>query len=274
MKYEYLNNGEALPAGHPHAGEIGVVIDFEDGRPATQRVYAADKDALLSKAFSMYGNSQARLTEVKSTMPRNGNGNAAPARQPAPPNPAAAIERTMQLTSDLNDPAKAGRAIVELIKQETGEDPAEQAENRRRRSATEAFVANNPDFVPGPGGALVRDRCVATYGDITTEGLQQSYDSLLAEGLIQSQPMEQTPATRGQEPSAQQPTTPRGTGVPPSRLGGGGGRPPQEPALTYAAIMKMSETPEYEERLRNEPGFQQKVNEAIEKHEKQFRKAG
>jgi hypothetical protein len=272
MKYEYLNNGEALPAGHPHAGEIGVVIDFEDGRPATQRVYASDKDALIAKAFAMYGNSQVRLAEVKAT--RQAPTAAAPTTPAAtPPNAVAEAERNMQLTSDLNDPAKAGKAIVEFIKKETGKDPVADAEFDRRRAATEQFIANNPDFVPGPGGRLIRDRCLAWYGDVTTEGLQQAYDSLLREGLIQSQ-QEASPATNGQEPSA--PTqTPRGTGVPPSRLGGGGGRPPAAPKLTYEEVLRISETPEYERRLREEPGFQQKVNEACKEFEgRQTRRAG
>jgi hypothetical protein len=273
MRTEFLNDGNPLPTGHPHAGEIGVLIDFEDGRPATQRVYAADKDALLAKAFSMYGNSQARLTEVKSitrTPP--------PARTPPPPDPAERVERQMQLTADLADPNKAGKAIVEFIRQETGTDPAADAELARRKAATQQFVDNNPEFVPGPAGALVRDRCVAKFGDITVEGLQQSYDSLKAEGLIDSRQMEQTPPATppGSEPSAQQPAAPRGTATSyrPSTIGNGG-RPPAAPKLTYEEVLRISETPEYERRIREEPGFQQKVNEACEEFEKRStRRAG
>jgi hypothetical protein len=272
MRYEFLNEGQPLPTGHPHAGEIGVLIDFEDGRPATQRVYAADKDALLGKAFSMYGNSQARLTEVKSTV-RTAQPTTPAAPPAAPPNPAAQVERQMQLTADLSDPNRAGKAILELIKQETGTDPAADAELARRKAATLQFVANNPEFVPGPAGALVRDRCVAVYGDITVEGLQDSYDSLKAEGLIDSRQMEQTPATPGTEPSAQQPPAPRGTATSyrPSTIGTSG-RAPATPKLTYEEVLRISETPEYERRLREEPGFQQKVNEACTEFEK--RRAG
>lgn len=273
MRTEFLNNGNPLPTGHPHAGEIGVIIDFEDGRPATQRVYAADKDALLSKAFSMYGNSQARLTEVKATVPRTPRETATPT---TPAKTELSVEQRMQLTSDLNDPAKAGRAVVELIRAETGVDHVANAELARRKAATQQFVDNNPDFVPGPSGALVRDRCAAQTGDITVEGLQQAYDSLKAEGLIDSRQMEHTPATPGLEPSAQQPQAPRGTATSyrPSTIGNGG-RAPAAPKLTYEDVLRISETPEYEERLRNEPGFQQKVNEACEEFENRSkRRAG
>ena len=50
----------------------------------------------------------------------------------------------MQLTSDLNDPARAGKAIVELFKQETGVDPVEQNELQLAPAANPEAAAEPP----------------------------------------------------------------------------------------------------------------------------------
>lgn len=283
MKHEYLNGGEPLPAGHPHAGEIGIVLDFEDGRPHPQKIYAADNQAMTAKLVGMYGNTQARLTEEKMKT------RALPRPEGTPQTPTApvadqplTVDQRMQLTAELGDPARAGKALLTLVKAETGVDlsklgekEASQEEVGRLRIASETFVRNNPDFVPNKVNAnLLRDRAFARSGQITLESLQSAFEELKEDGVLQSGSQEQTPTARTDEPSAQHQERPGGnaTSVRPSSLGGQR-RSGAEPKLTYDDYLKMAETPEYEDRLRNEPGFSQKVNEAFEASQK-VRRAG
>jgi hypothetical protein len=144
MKWEYLNNGEAFPPGHRKEGQLGVTIDFEDGRPETQNVYAATQAELLDKVVRMYGNTQVRYAEVKRAQASSPNPPAAPTRLTA--------EQTIQNVADLDDPAKAGAAAVALIQEETGVDlravaAAEKAkqEATRMQGEVDSFMAANPE---------------------------------------------------------------------------------------------------------------------------------
>lgn len=266
MKSYFLNDGNPLPSDHHKAGMIGMVIDMEDGSPQPQRVYAKDRDELLNKLATMYGNTQLRITEVKREHQTRENGNG------EPPKPARLTpELRQQYTEDLKDPAKAATAIAVLHQDATGfnaaeerQRAAEQEQFRAMEQATGDFLANNPDFPVGPAGALVRDRAWARTGTITLASLQDAYDTLKEEGLIvlPSTPREQRQI---EEPSPSAQTEPRratSTGVRPSTLGTGR-MPEQRPKLSYEELVKLAATPEYEQRLRNEPGFAELVNQTV-----------
>lgn len=277
MKTEYLNGGNPLPTGHRKAGQIGVMLDFEDGRPEPQYVYAESKEALADKLLTMYGSASLRVQELKKADRTPSSAPGAPAAT-APTAPAAPARMTaderMQAAADITDPAKAPSAIRSLIKDEFGVDLQQQAEQRRqteehdrRVQATADFLRDHPDYVPTQRNAvLLRDRTFARVGANFTEAdLAESFQALQDLGVLESAPSTQhQPATNTGEPTAPPPQRPRGsTGIPPTQLRGGRGPAPGGPSLTRAAIIAMSETEEYEERLRTEPGFQAKVDAVL-----------
>lgn len=275
-----LNDGNPLPTGHPRAGQYALSIERDGAGP--QRVYAESPTALTLKLASMYGTTQDRIAEVKEAerqaREQAAGATARPQAPHAPATPVVAAEDVMQATQDLSNPERATSAVKTLLRA-GGVDVDAEANTRRaseataelerkNREAVDEFVRRNPDFVPGPAGRLIRDRAFASAGSITVDSLQDAFDSLKEEGLLDSEPLE--PATPPQsEPSASQATRPRGTAtsVRPGQLGARGRQAPT-PKMTYSQVLKMSETPEYEERLRNEPGFAESVNEAVAAFEK------
>lgn len=281
MKYEWLNNGEPFPAGHRKAGQLGIALDFEDGRPEPQNVYAADKDAMLGKITTMYGNTQvlnARLYgELKEKKPAAGGAGPTPAH-PAADAPAARMTpgETIQAVADLDDPAKAGEAIVALVREASGIDLTEQkrkeieeAETERLRGVVRAFMDANQDYYPSPRNArLLRNStyALADGAPVTLGHFQQSFDELLAMDALESKPTEELPgATTIEEPTAPHQSRPRPTtGIRPSALSAGARPGTSGTSLTYKAVMDMAGTDEYEHRLKYEPGFRQQVEKVLE----------
>ena len=274
MESQYLNDGNPLPADHKHAGQIGVLLTFEDGQ--TQNVYAPNDRAMSEKVLSMYGNTRARIAELKAEKPA---GTPAATSTPAAATPAKLTpEQRMAAVADIGDPAKAGKALVALVKDETGRDlEAEKAADDARRAAaanverlrsiTAEFMANNPDYVGTPRNAqLLRDRVIAVFGlnQATATNWAEAYHQLRDMGVLESATVgtETTPAARTVEPSAPAPSRPSGTGTPASRMGGGS-RPATGQRETYEDFTNLDPS-EYERRLRNEPGFLDKVNQAFE----------
>lgn len=270
-KMEWLNDGEPFPAGHRRAGQLGIVIDFEDGRPEPQNVYAVSKDELLDKVAKMYGNTQVRYAQIRKDA----------AATPTTTHPALATasaqltaEQTLQTVADLDDPAKAGRAAVDLIRNETGIDLREEAQRRKAEAETNrmagevsTFMEANPDYHPSPRNAkLLRDRAFALAGGqpITAATFQQSYDELTEDGVLEAaivtpptQPATPT-ATNPEEHLAPPPVRPRvSTGARPSQFQTT--RPGAVPVgglrFTADEVMEMAGTDEYSERYRREPGF-------------------
>lgn len=263
---EWLNDGDPFPAGHRRAGQLGIAVDFEDGRPEAQNVYAASKDELLDKVTKMYANTQVRYTQVRREQ------SAAPAPPPSPAAPTQlTAEQTLQSVADLDDPAKAGRAAVDLIRQETGIDLREeaarrQAENESNRMAGEVatFMEANPDYYASKRNAkLLRDRAfaIANGQPITAVQFQQSFDELSEDGVFEADPATLEPATPPAastgEPLAPPPPRPRGsTGARPSQFQTRPGIVPTGALkFTAAQVEEMAGTEEYSQRYRHEPGF-------------------
>lgn len=275
MTHEYLNDGEPLPADHKkYPNQLAVKLMFPDG--TTQMVYASDERAMTQKVLSMYANTRARNAELKDQLEKP-SGTPPPVPVRAATTPKLTPDQKVALAADLNDPGKAAGAIVSLVKDATGLDLEAEAAKRRqdatvahRRAVVEEFMAATPDFYPSPrNGRLLRDRVIAQYGvdHATASNYAESYTELLAEGLLESAPVEtqETPESLSEtaperlpaEPSAPVPARPKGTGTPPSRLGAGS-RPAPASRLTREAVFALSPS-EYAAKLRD-PRFMEDVN--------------
>jgi hypothetical protein len=285
MKYEWLNNGEPLPAGHRKAGMVGIAFDFEDGRPEPQSVYAESKEKMLDKVAAMYGNTQVQngrlYRETRELKPRSGPEAPTPPAGATPPAGGAPGKMTtgevIQAVADLDDPAKAGKAIKRLLKDE-GTDLDEQerkdrddAELNRMRGVVRAFMDANEDYYPSPRNAkLLRDGAyvLADGAPVTLGHFQQSFDELVGMDALESKPTEEPPAaTPPEEPVAPQPARPRATtGVRPSTLSAGGARTAAGGLkFTYSEVMDMAGTDEYLHRLKHETGFREEVEKVLAK---------
>jgi hypothetical protein len=257
---------------------VGLTLDFEDGRPEPQNVYAEDHAAMTIKLATMYGNTQVRIGEVKAGT------RSTPAAPPTPSTPTTSVpsaparmtpDQRMQAVADLEDPAKAPAAIIALVREGGGGDltaeertKAANAETRRMQGEVAIFMENNPDYFASPKNArLLRDRVytMADGGVITAATFQTAYDQLEEDGVLESAPAvkEPPPAAGTQEPSAPPATRPRGsTGVRPSALRSSSSVPSGQ-TMTYSQVMDMAGTDEYADRLKHEPGFRQKVEAVL-----------
>lgn len=270
MDYEFLNGGSPLPANHKKAGQIGIKLTFPNGDPE-QYVYGDDKDALLGKVLKMYGNTRSRVAELRTQTQQ-------PQQQRQEPSaPAAAqplsVEQRIQATNDLADPGKAGKSIVQLLKEETGFDAGAEAAKRAqeervaaRRATVQRFIDSHPDYHASPrNGRLLRDRVLAQYGtDANDQQWATAYQELQEMGVLESAPAaDNSGARQPAEPSAPPQVRPSGTGSP--RSTSGVPRPAGRSQLTAAEIHELafSNPDEYARRLNEEPGFAAHVNKVL-----------
>lgn len=287
MRYEWLNNGAAFPAGHRRAGQFGVAVDFEDGRPEPQNIYFPTKDAeaVADKLLKLYGSTQVRNAELRGPASYGRETPAEPATPSSPATPPApasngrmTAEQRLEAVADLGDPAKAPAAIIRLVKEGGGGDLTQDeqakirnAETVRMQNEVAAFMEANPEYYASPkNAALLRDRVFANANGsvITAQHFQQSFDELSELGVLESasESGNNPPATQQDEPPAPPPIRPRGsTGVRPSALSAGSRPAPSGPGLTFAEVMAIAGTDEYVERLRSEPGFRAKVEAVLAK---------
>ena len=271
MTHEYMNGGQPLAADHKNAGQICVTLTFDDG--ATQNIYAADKDEMLDKVIKSYGSTRERNRELQEKK--------TPATPAVPVVTAPAKlspEERLQCIADLSDPEKAGAAIARLTVDATGFDLAahqRQTDAARRLEELKAyrseqvrvFLEGNPEYVATTrNGNLLRDRAARLAGneEPTATNYADAYRELADENLFEAAkvtPVPTPPATSTPEPSAPPASRPAGTGVPPSRLGQGS-RPAMQQRETYEDYTALSPS-EFERRLRDEPGFAEKVDKAL-----------
>lgn len=280
MKTEWLNNRQPLVAG-PKAGQIGALIDFEDGTEP-QRVYAADEAALNDKLLTMYGNTRNTLMQRTSKPPTPQPPSATPpaATQPPPPRKMTFEEREQAIT-DLNDAGKAGSAMAKLLADDSGFDieraKREQIEADQARTAAadreylggevKKFMEEHPQYYGSKdNGTLLRDRTFSRVGRRpTAEDWALSYQELEALGVLESAPVTEPPAaTPGEEPLAPPPPAPRAsTGVRPSSLQRGPTPVPAGSQMTRSQALDLAETDNYDDRIRREPGFAAKIERAL-----------
>jgi hypothetical protein len=219
------------PNGQPiDAGTFCRVIDLEDGTHPIF-TYGTTMDQVLEKIERQNGNAQLALARRASIPPQN----AVPAHaEPIAPRKRMTADETMQATTDLQNPAKAGEALTRLVEDSTGVDLRQIAIQNFVRIATR-WEQDHPNFYAHPGNKrLLADQAKAhTGGDIarvTAEILTQAFTELQNGGYLLEAPSEYepqpsiTPSSFPAEMQVQRTERPRrsasnySTGIPGNRL--------------------------------------------------------
>lgn len=289
MKTYYANDGKPGPDGR-----LCLIVDMEDGRPQPQRVYGANESEILMKLAGMYGNSAARLTEVKRELQQKtaSPSPAAAAPSQAAPSQAAARAvvtdpaRRIELTHELTHPSTSSQAAAALVESELGVPLSEvraMVEGQQRLRMAEARAAmlqqwgdDHPEF---PQSAINRNQMVqrATIlagglEHITPAILDSTFAELLGKGLLT--PTDVSPATPQPRDHTLVPSDarPRTTAANPSTFRA---TPPstQSSRWTEQELERIITGPskEYERLLKADPNFAQAVNGYVSKRQQQRR---
>jgi hypothetical protein len=187
---------EKRPNGQPiEAGTFARVLDLEDGtnpvwtygRTMDEVLEKIERTAALARATAMRRNDQPSP--------------ALPAQVAAPKR--LTVDQRMQLTADLQNPAKAADAIAALHADATGVDPA-QAERQNYGALALQWENEHPEFFQHPGNRqLLGAKAIRVAGRparVTKELLTQCFNELLAEGVLfeapsyERQPQSETPS--------------------------------------------------------------------------------
>ena len=195
MKTTLMNDGKALPDGR-----YGLIIDFEDGRPRPQNVYATSPEALTLKLGQITGIAMRHAAGkmVKRDAP------AQPQQEPAAPR---APERKvipmdpatrMQTVRDLESPEKSSKAAASLVEQELGV-PLEKVREMVQREEQERKVAEvtqlfqdwgdaHPEIPDHPANfVMIKDRAIIRANGvfhITHAILDAALQELQEKGLL------------------------------------------------------------------------------------------
>lgn len=264
MSRTWLNDGNP-----DESGRLCLEIDPEDGtRPL--RIWGRTKDEILDKATRTVEHGQRAIAQLKAKVPANPSSSATDPRATAAAQvavswPALSDSEKMQLTVDLNDPAKAPAAIARLMQEETGIDFSgiKHQETVRRIAGIEtAWQLNRPDFPKHPVNfKLINDTAALRVGyeNITADVLDQVFTELSTAGMLVSAEDDDalsTPTVHPAETPALRTVRPRGaasyrraTVASPSPAPAS-----QQPKYTRAQIESMSSA-EYRRKLETEPGF-------------------
>jgi hypothetical protein len=171
------------PNGKPITYKFARVIDLEDGTHP-QWVYGETMDEVLEKIERNHANAQRALLNARrepaATTPTAPVLPAAPARLTA--------DEKMRLTLDLQNPAKAATAMVKLIADETGVDPAAERQRLYANTAVE-WEREHPEFYQHPGnrrilGREAINRAGGNPAAVTKQVLTQCFNELLADGQL------------------------------------------------------------------------------------------
>jgi len=195
-------------------GRVCYVVDPEDGTNP-QYIYGKDQEEVFEKLALNSVHAQRAIQQARS----------APAATPSAPGPVAVPrprltnDQIAQNTADLNNPAKAGKAIAALFQDATGIDPQKLALQDFAAMSMQWQTAH-PEFYPSLGNKrLLVDQAKAHCGGelsrITPEILTQSFTELsqggyLAEAPADFQQQTQTPSVHPNENSANGTERPRG----------------------------------------------------------------
>lgn len=201
------NEGKPLTSG-PKQGQLCYVIDPEDGVNPVIRTYGRTVEEVMDKVGHTVETGQQVIARQRAMKPPAATP-AAPARRAVPVAPAVTADEVMQATVDLEskNPAKAGKALVTLLKSEGYDlDAGKRTETIRRiAQIAQDWEANNPDFPDDEharNSRLLMDKATIMVGfeNITAETLDAAYAELLRLGMLFSS--DGTPAP---QPSAQTP---------------------------------------------------------------------
>jgi hypothetical protein len=181
------------PNGQPIEAEtFARVIDLEDGTNPIW-TYGKTVDEVLQKIERQNGNAQLALARRATAQP-NAPAQGAPTATPAAPRRRLSADEVMQLTTDLQNPAKAAAAIVKLAADETGVDPQRVAMDNFKKLAAE-WEDEHEEFYQHPGNrTLLGIRAGQKVGHqvalITKEILTQCFIELLNSGQLFEAPEE------------------------------------------------------------------------------------
>ena len=209
MRTYWDNGGQPLPDGR-----LRFVTDLEDGTDP-QFTYGRTQEEIFEKLALT--NAHAQLAIARRTAPAAGPRPVAAAAAPAT-RPMLSADERMQLTVDLQNPAKSAEAIAKLHQDATGIDPQRQALERLADLAFE-WEGEHAEFYSHAGNQhLLLRRANAKaggkIGQITKEILTAAFHELQAEGLIFENPGSNQPSTLevqpGENPEART-ERPRGT---------------------------------------------------------------
>jgi len=194
-------------------GRLCRVVDAEDGSMPV-RVYGLTQEEVFTKIERTMMTAQMMVSQGK---PQNGNGNggAQPpvngrGAAPPPANPAIlSPDETMQLTADLQNPAKSAEASYKLAESERAKRSAAQEEYL---AVCRAFGPRHPEFY---GNQYNRDLLIAhallAVGNdptkVTAQILDNAYNYLQGRGsfLTEDEDPPQRARETNHEPSAEQP---------------------------------------------------------------------
>jgi len=214
MARTWLNDGKP-----DTSGRLCLEIDPEDGTQPL-RIWGRSKEEILDKASRTVEHGQREITRLRSTPPAPSgkpNGHGTPQTPPPEQKPQLTPDERMQLTADLNNPAKAANAITRLVEDETGIDftGIKNQETVKRVAAIQAaWSLNRPDFPNNPiNYKLLNDTAALRVGyeNITAAVMDQVFQELSSAGMLlpaidddapiaQSVQPAETPATRTVRP--------------------------------------------------------------------------
>lgn len=184
---------DTRPNGQPvEPSTVCWVTDLEDG---THPIYTYGKtqEEVLEKLALQNANAQLALARK-----------AAPSSSPPPlptPPPRITPDAVLQATSDLEDPAKSGKAIATLVEASTGVSLEKLALENFSRIAQE-WETEHPEFYSHPGNQrLLTQEALSLaggqLGHITKEYLTRAQHNLNLQGFLLPEPPElpEAPAT-------------------------------------------------------------------------------
>jgi hypothetical protein len=240
MKVYY---SETRPNGKPvEPGMLCLIYEVEGMNP--QAVYGKTPEEINTKLAKTLGHAQAEMLRLRT------------ANAPTPA-PRLTPEQVVQNVNDLNDPERAGNAIVTLIKDTTGLDLTKEIRTNFQKMGEEWEDAH-PDFYPHAGNRrLLMEAVLQLNGlqptelaKITPEMLTAAFQNLQARGLLFEAPEEPqpvapnppqpTPAVFPGENPVQPAKRPFATGTRSTRFGGAQVPPKQTPKYTERQIKTMS----------------------------------
>ena len=252
--------------GRPTAdGRFCLIIDSEDGTQPL-RIWGITKDEILDKAAKTLEHGQRTITQLRTrAIPPAHN----PATAPQQVQPATTLTagEQLQLTTDLNNPAKAPAAVTKLVQHHTGlnlEEMARQETIRRIAGIQKEWQEAHPEFPDHPANCKMMTDTAALrvgYENITAAVMESVYNELSAAGMLV--PADEEPITDPQPPPTVQPPETADTRTVRTRGAASHRRRDTLPALPASAttfkytreqIAAMSSA-EYRRNLETDPAF-------------------
>jgi hypothetical protein len=257
----WRNNGEKTDEG-----EYIVDVDPENGRPV--QIFRAKTRKEIAEALA---NAQFSASRTIQTLKDERTPDPAHNTVKIEPVPLSADER-MQLSVELQDPAKADAAVRRLVESSVGplqeiarreNTRIEEEEANRAIAETNKFVAANLDWYPtAKNKTEVFNYIENNKLAITAKNMDIAWDLLKRAGNADLKPATEEEEEEEEESAGR--TRSRiasfSTGVREGDISGTRPQPARKKKYTWADVDKMGSR-EYERRLKEEPGFMAAMDE-------------